>query len=338
MSTEQTFAITVAFSLALAVPVGIKPLLKRAGIIDVPNERSSHQIPAVRGGGLAQFTAIALALAYAAISSSASNRNLLFVVLATCIAAAVLGWIEDSSGVRIIVRAGSQFLIGTAATGAAAITTNHSLWWAILGGAVSIGLINVVNFMDGVNGISSLHGLIAGSTFVAIGLLNETSWIVFAGGILAAAYIAFLPWNIWGGMFLGDVGSYLLGGVIAAIITLGWMQRLPIIALAAPMSIYLADTSLTLISRTLAHERLYEAHRDHTYQRLNKAGFSHLQVATIAAAFSVLTAIVGIFSSTTTGPMRPALYALLVAAIGAYSSLRFGFKKYAELEFHKELE
>src|SRR5690606_29011020 len=73
--------------------------------------------------------------------------------------------------------------------------------------------INVANFMDGLNGISGFHGVIAGAAFGVVGWLTATPWLLIIGVVLAAGYLGFLPWNLTKpGAFLGDVGSYLLGG------------------------------------------------------------------------------------------------------------------------------
>lgn len=305
------------------MPLALRPVLERAGVIDVPNARSSHDTPVIRGGGLAQACAMVLALAYAAAVVSGQDQAILFVVLATCFIAAMLGWLEDLRGLPILLRAGAQFLIGLAATTVAAIATDHPIWWAILGGVAMIGLTNVANFMDGINTISSFHGIVAGSAYLTIGLLHHVDWLVVGGAVLAAAYAAFLPWNFNGRMFLGDVGSYLLGGAVAIVITVGWMQGLPIIALAAPMVIYVADAGFTLLSRIRAGEQWHQAHRDHTYQRLNRSGIGHIKVASIVAALSLACAVFGIGASQTSGMIRLEFLFGIAILILAYTVARF---------------
>ena len=301
-------------------------MLKRAGVIDVPNERSSHDRPVLRGGGLAQACAMVLAIGYSGFTAAGHRQTLLFVVGATCLAAATLGWLEDLHGLPVKIRAGAQVLIGIAATSAAALTTGHSAWWGLVGGIALVGGINVVNFMDGVNMISALHGIVAGLSFVAIGLLENSDWLVTSGSVLAAAFAAFLPWNINGQMFLGDVGSYLLGGAFAIIVTVGWMEGLPIIALAAPMTIYVADTAVTLMSRIRAGEQWRDAHRDHTYQRMNQAGLSHITVACAVVSLSIVCAALGIGASEARGrPFAIQILAILLIA-GGYTTLRYVVK------------
>lgn len=323
MNPDVVISVAIAFLVALAAPFALRPMLSRAGVLDVPNARSSHSIPVLRGGGLAQACAIVLALGYAGIAATGLAQTLIIVILATCIAAAVLGWFEDLHGLPITIRAGFQFFIGIVATTVVAANTSNHAWWGLMGGVALLGLINVVNFMDGVNAISALHGIVAGGSFVVIGSLHEADWLVISGAVLAVAFAAFLPWNLSGRMFLGDVGSYLLGGAIAIVVTVGWMQGLPIIALAAPMSIYVADAGVTLLSRICAGEQWYEAHRDHTYQRLNRSGFGHVEVASMVATLSLISAALGIGASETNGAVRLGLLSGIALLVLAYTAARF---------------
>lgn len=323
MSVQFALPTALAFAVALISPVLFVPLLQRLGVIDIPNHRSSHRHAVVRGAGVAQACGIAIGLIVALLFAKGHDRALIAVILGTCLGAAALGMSEDLRGIPIAVRAGFQFLIGFVAASVAAISTDHSVWWGILGGIALLGLINVVNFMDGVDAISSFHGIVVGLTFVVVGLLENADWLVTSGAVLAAAFAAFLPWNLTGRMFLGDVGSYLLGGGIAIIIAIGWMDGLSIIALAAPLSIYVADTSVTLISRVVAGETWYEAHRDHTYQRLNRAGFSHLSVASMVVAGSGLCAGLGLLASVSTDSTRILAIIGLVLVVCAYTATRF---------------
>lgn len=247
MSDALLAPLILTIFVALCVLVLLKPLLQKAGVLDIPNERSSHEFPVVRGGGLAQAAGLMIGLGAAIALIDAIERPELMVLLAVSLATASLGWVEDYSGAPISVRASVQFAIGFVAIGVFAALDGRPIAWAVIGGIAFVGLINVVNFMDGINGISAFHAIVAGTTFAALGALNDLNWMIIAGSLLAAAYAAFLPWNLSGRMFLGDVGSYLLGGSIAGIIVLGWMGGVPLIALAAPMTIYLSDTGVTLV-------------------------------------------------------------------------------------------
>lgn len=313
----------VAFVVALVTPVMVLPLLRRLGVMDVPNARSSHDGVVVRGAGIAQLCGFAAGLFIGYLNLAEINRlQMLAVVCASC-AAALLGLVEDLRGVPIALRAGFQLLIGLFTTAAIALNTGQTVWWAVLGGFAMVGGINVVNFMDGIDAISSLHGIIAGVTLAVVGHLDHTDWLVVTGAVLAGSYAAFLPWNLRGRMFLGDVGSYLLGGALASAITLGWMSGSSIVGLAGSVLVYVADTGVTLVGRIAARETWYDAHRDHTYQRLNRAGTSHLAVASYVSVASAICAGAGVGFSETQGVFRLGFLVVIVVVIAAYTILRF---------------
>jgi UDP-N-acetylmuramyl pentapeptide phosphotransferase/UDP-N-acetylglucosamine-1-phosphate transferase len=117
---------------------------------------------------------------------------------------------------------------------------------------------------------------------------------VLAGLVVAVSFAAFLPWNLGrGNVFLGDVGSYLLGASLAVLGVAGFLTGIPAESLLGPVTIYLADTGATLLRRISAGEQWHAAHRSHAYQRLTDAGFSHLQSAAFATGCSVLTGACG---------------------------------------------
>jgi UDP-N-acetylmuramyl pentapeptide phosphotransferase/UDP-N-acetylglucosamine-1-phosphate transferase len=236
---------------------------------------------------------------------------------------ASIGLVEDIWGLRDVVRAALAFAVGLLIGGLASSVLDVSAFWAVVGAFACLGGVNVVNFMDGVNGISALHALISGGAFVWIGLIEDAPWLVISGAILATVFAAFLPWNLSGKMFLGDVGSYLLGGTIAIVVLIGWMQRLPLVALAAPMSIYVIDTGVTLLARAARGERWREAHRDHTYQRLHQKGLTHVQVSGLVGACSATCASLGIVASTHDGGVRAASWAGLILVMAGYAVLRY---------------
>jgi UDP-N-acetylmuramyl pentapeptide phosphotransferase/UDP-N-acetylglucosamine-1-phosphate transferase len=132
-------------------------------------------------------------------------------------------------------------------------------------------------------------------TFYAIaGLLSGQMWLTVTGSVIAVSFLAFLPWNLGRGfVFLGDVGSYLLGASIAATAVTGLLAGVYLEYLLSPVLIYLADTFTTFLRRARRGERLYASHRSHVYQRLTDTGLSHVQVALLATACSALTGAAG---------------------------------------------
>ncbi len=322
MTESSLWAVGAAFAVSLGLPAVVLPLLRHLDMVDVPNERSAHTEPTVRGGGLAPAAGMTVGLAIAAVFSASVDERVLWLLLTVGTTAACVGLLEDMRGLSRLLRGLGQLAIGVVGGAFASQILDVTSTWAIVGGVALLGGINVVNFMDGVNGISALHGMIAGGGFIALGEIHEVHWMVVAGAVLMAVFSAFLVWNASGRLFLGDVGSYLLGAVVSMIVLLGWMQGLPILALLAPMAIYVADAGVTLGSRIVKGEQWLEAHRDHTYQRLHRRGMSHLAVAGLVALASATCASLGIIASSQDGAVRGATSAGIALVVVGYLALR----------------
>ncbi|RKQ37169.1 glycosyltransferase family 4 protein [Kocuria tytonis] len=286
----------LALVLSAVLPFAVKPWLTRWGIIDIPSDRSSHSRPVLRGMGLA--VAIALVVTYAGALLTGLipvDRSIALAVLAMTAAAAALGWAEDYRGVSIGVRLAVQGLIGALGTAALIVTLGIPAWWWPVGVAATVAYINIANFMDGINGVSGLHGAVVGLFYAWAGGVNDMPWLVCAGLALAGAFLGFLPWNLGRGtVFLGDVGSYVLGGAVAATAIGAFLSGVYVEYLLPPLLVYLADTAVTLVLRIRRGEVWYRPHRQHVYQRLTDAGLSHVQSALVVTAASVLVSVISV--------------------------------------------
>lgn len=286
-------AATVALLVSLATPLFITPWLKRRGVVDLPNQRSSHTVVAVRGVGIAPAAAMVIGVAIA-IAAAPEHRPTLVVVAVAALIFAMLGAAEDFVGLSVRTRAALQVLLGLATSAILAAQSGMNWYVALpLGIAIAV-YVNVANFMDGIDGVSGFHGLVAGATFTVVGVLSSQAWLASAGLVIAAAFAGFLPWNLRRRVFLGDVGSYLLGGAVAVVIVAGVMGGIPAIALGGVAAVYLVDVGTTLLRRLYRRERWYEAHRTHIYQRLTDTGLTHLHVALIVTGLSGLCSAAGV--------------------------------------------
>ncbi len=310
----------LALALSLALPVVVKPLLKRLGVVDIPNDRSSHTTVVIRGMGVGVAAAILVALVLSlATGLIAVDRSLILIIVCMVAAAAMLGWVEDFRGLSVRVRASVQLLIGALGTAALATTIDDSSYWWMPIGAIAVATyINAANFMDGINGISGMHGVVVGLFYSYAGILSDQLWLTVAGLVVAAAFAGFLPWNLGRGfVFLGDVGSYLLGASIAAIAVTGLLAGVYLEYLLSPVLIYLADTFTTFVRRARHGERLYAAHRQHVYQRLTDTGLSHVQVSLLVSVLSTMTGAAGFVLATAPAPLAvsSSLFAAVVVAL-----------------------
>jgi len=169
--------------------------------------------------------------------------------------------------------------------------------WAWVAPAVfwAVWMLNLYNFMDGIDGLAGGEAALASSFFfVVFAWYGEPGWAV-ANLVVAASSMGFLVHN-WppARIFMGDAGSAFLGGfygmqsVAAALST-----AVPFLVLVLPFANFILDTTFTLIRRMLAGEKWYQAHRSHFYQRMVGLGMSHGKVTSIellAAAVSCAAA------------------------------------------------
>ena len=150
---------------SLVAPRWWVPALRRWGVVDMPNERSSHRLPTIRGAGLAPASGVLAGLLVGVMLTGTETGLLLCVLLGAPLALAVLGLAEDVRGVPIVVRAAGQLGVGLALAAALCVVLDRSLGWLLPVALAVAGYVNVANFMDGVNGMSALHGFVAGSYF-----------------------------------------------------------------------------------------------------------------------------------------------------------------------------
>lgn len=262
-----------------AVPLVIGRM-RSLGVVDVPNARSSHTVLAPRGGGLACVAGIAASLLVVRMQGHPAPWSSLAVVAGL----SLLGYLDDRRGLSALVRLGLQFIAG--ATMGAAVGGG---WWIVLGVVLVSIVVNSVNFMDGVNGITALTMVVWGVTAFSVGSTSGIAQLAVLGAVTTGAALGFLPWNApRARLFLGDSGSYLFGALAACGLLVGWRGGAPVALLAAPLFLYFIDVTTVLVKRAVRREALLAAHREHVYQRLaNEVGLSHTAVAVAVAVASV---------------------------------------------------
>lgn len=317
----SVLVIILGVLLALVLPIWIYPILTRFGIVDVPNARSSHEVPTVRGMGVAVAFAACVTTAVLAVLNVDDYKNILALTLLGSIAAA-LGFVEDWRGIPVAKRAGLQILIGTSFGFLVVWASGDGWMWVPISAIAVAAYINVANFMDGINGISGLHGCIAGVSYAFLGVVSDRLWLSELGLVAAGVFLAFLPWNLSRRrVFLGDVGSYFLGAWVAGIAVLALASGINPILAAGPTAIYLADTGFTLVRRIYRGDRWFEAHRTHVYQQLTSRSGKHLAVALLVAGFSMLTALVSYLSLLPTWIASAGALLLIILIAGVYLCL-----------------
>jgi len=282
----------LVFFVAIILCVLITGLVRRytltAGVLDVPNSRSSHVLPTPRGGGVAIVLVWASSVVVASFYSS-PNLIVLLAILISGFSIAALGLADDVWGLSVYFRLLTQLaasvlivLVLTAYFGIAPPFAPILVSQALL----SLGLvwsINSFNFMDGIDGIAASQATyVLLASLVAVGMIGADvqHWIIILVLASAGACVGFLYWN-WppAKIFMGDVGSGFLGfwlGILA--ILLHVTHTLSIFVSIALNAVFIADAGVTVVRRILRGDRWYEAHRSHAYQLLARQWNSHQKV------------------------------------------------------------
>lgn len=300
----------------------------RADMLDRPTHRSSHTVPTPRGGGLA--IAVPVFVGVAALAAlDRIQTDIAVGLIGGGVLIAGIGFIDDRRPLSPLSRlaahvSGAVWAVGWMGgldvidVGVARIPLG------LLGTVVAVvgivWLTNLYNFMDGIDGLAAGEGVavgaIAGVALFLAGArgLGETAWVVAAG------CAGFLVWN-WhpARIFMGDVGSGLLGFLFGALAIRSAVDgALPLMGWVILLGVFVFDATVTLIRRAAAGARWYEAHRDHAYQRLVRAGFGHRQVTTGVLAVNLALGALTLWSGTEPRSQAPALVAALLILGGLY--------------------
>jgi len=273
---------------ALVAGLLLLPAARRLAL-DAPNERSLHEHPVPRTGGIAIAAGVAI--------SGLFVEGLPVAALLIAGGLAVASFVDDLSGLPSALRL-AMHLAGAWAVVALALDASV-LAVALLVLAIAW-TTNAYNFMDGSDGLA------AGMTIIGFGAYAVAA--LWAGAVpmatlcacIAAAAAAFLPFN-WhpARLFMGDAGSVPLGFLAGALGVVGWRDGLwPLWFPVLVFGPFLGDATLTLARRLWRRERVWQAHREHYYQRLVRLGFGHQRTALVeygamAACAAIALAVLG---------------------------------------------
>ena len=270
-------------------------LAPRLGLLDVPNERSSHSVPTPRGGGmgivLAVLTVVAISWAFHQISAEWGAA--LFVAGALVAAAGVL---DDLLEIPPLVR--SSFHILAALWTLWRINVLDVLHHTVLAGwswpAAALCLLfilwntNLFNFMDGIDGLAGTQLVFVALAQGALLWMDGIRDLSFLYWVMAAAGMGFLVWN-WppAKIFMGNTGSEFVGfafGVMA--ISSGTYGLRYLLSCMILSLVFFTDATLTLLRRMSLGKQWYKAHRTHAYQHASQRYGSHRAVSLAVLAFN----------------------------------------------------
>jgi glycosyltransferase WbpL len=257
-------------------------------LVDVPNERSSHNRPTPRGGGVAIVLSATAAFGFLAARGSLGID--LFMALFGGLAVAAIGVADDRRPlpvrIRLVVHFGAAIWALAWLGGFPPLRVGNEILRLAASGYVLgvlgiVWVINLFNFMDGIDGIATSE-----ATFVVWSAALVPSVVGVSGGMASAeltfgaACFGFLLWN-WppARIFMGDVGSSYLGYVIGAL-ALAAARDNPVALWVWLIlgSVFFVDATVTLARRVIRGDRVYQAHRTHAYQWLARRWGSHRRV------------------------------------------------------------
>lgn len=290
-----SLALLTLMALSAALTWAARGYALRRQLFDQPGERRSHQVATPRGGGIAIVITLLVAAVVTAVLMPRVALPLGLAALGLLLVAGI-GWWDDHRPLPAIRRL-AVHLVASGLLALAVLHVSGHMVQAVLIFLVCAALINLWNFMDGINGIASSQTIAA-----AMGL----AWVMplpaaVAPLALAAACLGFLPFNFpRARIFMGDVGSGALGYALAAMVALASVTTdIAWPALLLPLSAFLVDAGFTLLSRILSGQRWMEPHTQHVYQRWVKSGVSHAQVT----AWYFLCGLVGAAALVLCGPL-----------------------------------
>ncbi|AIG05691.1 glycosyltransferase WbpL [Pseudomonas fluorescens] len=290
------FPIVALVSLALTAL--LRQYALRRSIIDIPNARSSHTVPTPRGGGVAIVLTFALALVWLAcvqLITVAESAALLGAGLLI----AIIGFMDDHGHIAARWRLLGHF---TAAIwtlswmhGLPAITAFgvvFDLGWVghVLAVFYLVWMLNLYNFMDGIDGLASLQAICACLGLTLIYFLSGQLSMMWAPLLLSVSVAGFLYWNFPPArIFMGDAGSGFLGIILGGLsIQAAWAGSEFFFAWLIMLGVFIVDATFTLIRRLARGDKVYEAHRSHAYQFASRQYGRHLPVTLAVAVINVV--------------------------------------------------
>lgn len=278
--------LVVVFSLVMTALLRRYALAR--SIIDIPNARSSHTLPTPRGGGVAIVVAFLLAqplLAWAGLLDNAA----LMAMFGAGLLVAVIGFMDDHGHIAARWRLLGHFCAaGWALAWLGGLPplqvfgTTLALGWVghLLAALYLVWMLNLYNFMDGIDGIASVEAITACLGACVLYWLAGATALIWAPLLLAGAVAGFLFWNFPPArIFMGDAGSGFLGIVLGVLTLLAaWHSSALLWGWLILLGVFVVDATFTLMRRLLRGDKVYEAHRSHAYQFASRRYKRHLPV------------------------------------------------------------
>lgn len=334
LSQSVVVASIASFIVALGLTPFVREVARRNALLDHPNHRSSHKIPVPRLGGLAVSPAVIVG---AIIAAQYLDGWLVPLGLGALLLAA-FGYVDDTRGIGPL----RKYAMQLAAASLGALALRPTIEFSIPPLDLQLGpipsffvavfwitaLINVYNFMDGVDGLAAGAGVL----FVVALFIIGNGFASFYLLPLAGALLGFLAWNANpASIFMGDSGSQFVGFGLA-IGALGPrgepVDLVPALIIFSP---FIFDAAFTIVRRARERKNIIASHNEHLYQRLVKQGYSHRTIANVYYFLCGGAMLAAVGYGATDGPQRilypmAVLFLLSLYAFGVSAIERGIFK------------
>ncbi|TDV45716.1 Fuc2NAc and GlcNAc transferase [Pseudomonas graminis] len=285
----------VLFSFALTHVLRRYALHK--SLLDIPNGRSSHTIPTPRGGGVAIVISYLVALVWMLFAGLIGRDPFLALFGAGALVAA-LGFLDDHGHIAARWRLLGHFfaaawalfwLGGLPAINVFGMTLAPGLIVNVLAAFYLVWLLNLYNFMDGIDGIASVEAICVCVGAAIIYALSGVASLVWLPVLLACAVAGFLFWNFPPAkIFMGDAGSGFLGIMLGCLsLQSAWISSQFLWVWLILLGVFIVDATVTLIRRLVRGDKVYEAHRSHAYQFASRRFGKHLPVTSAVGVINL---------------------------------------------------
>jgi len=291
------FVVFVVFFVSLVLTGGLRRYALARSLMDVPNARSSHSVPTPRGGGVAIVLGFLSVLPVLAFLGGIS-WTFTWALLGAGAGIALLGFLDDHGHIAARWRLLGHFLGAIWALfwlgGLPALELFGfvlDLGWLghVLAAIYLVWMLNLYNFMDGIDGIASVEAICACLGACLLYWLGGFESLILAPLVLAMAVAGFLYWNFPPArIFMGDAGSGFLG-IILGVLSLqaAWSSPKLLWVWLILLGVFIVDATLTLLRRLLRGDKVYEAHRSHAYQFASRHYGRHLPVTLVVMAINL---------------------------------------------------
>ncbi|HLS56149.1 MAG TPA: glycosyltransferase family 4 protein [Zeimonas sp.] len=287
--------------LVAVVSLGLTSAMRRyairRGLLDLPNQRSSHSVPTPRGGGVAIVLSFVASLLFLG-AAGVLPPSLLWGLLGAGTLVAVVGFLDDLGHVpprwRLLTHFVGAIWVLIWLGGAPSFVLfgeTVDLGWTgfVMAALYLVWVLNLYNFMDGIDGIAGVEAVCVCLGAACLHAMIGQPAIAIVSMALAAAVAGFLRWNLPpAAVFMGDAGSGFLGIVLGALSLYAGASAPDLYwSWLILLGVFVTDATVTLLRRLARGEKLYEAHRSHAYQHAARRLGGHLPVTLAVGVINI---------------------------------------------------